>query len=112
MDDPEWPKNSELRRLNITREEFEHAYYDPIRTIVASRGSAVQSLVTGKRIREARIDEADLWIGLAEQDALTGKSEVASSTSDLYLGKDGISIRLGSSWNQESMSLQPHMRSH
>src|SRR5258708_5194161 len=48
MDDPEPQKRSRSRSLNITRDEFEHAYYDPIRGIVASRGSDMRLVIAGR----------------------------------------------------------------
>jgi hypothetical protein len=113
MDDPEPNKKSRTRTLNITRDEFERAYYDPIRGIVASRGSEIQLLIGGKKFRGTRIAEADILIALAEQDvSLADKSEAELTSSDEYLGKDGVLIRLGPSWSQVNMRLQPHIRSN
>lgn len=113
LDDPDRPRGSQLRTLNITRDEFDHAYYEPIRGIVAFRGSNVPLEIAGRRFRGARIEEADLLIALAEQGvSLTDKLEADLTSSDEYLGKDGVLIRLGSSWSQENMRLQPHLRSN
>jgi hypothetical protein len=113
MDDPERKKRGQSRSLNITRDEFEHAYYDPIRGIVASRGSDIRLVIAGKRYRGTRIEEADIVIALAEQDiALTDKPEADLPSTDEYLGKDGVFVRLGSSWSEENMRLQPHLRSN
>jgi hypothetical protein len=113
MDDPERKKHSRSRTLSITRDEFEHAYYDPIRSILASRGSDTGLEIGGRKFRGTRIEEADVWIALVEQDvSLSDKSEADLTASNEYLGKDGVLIRLGSSWSQANMRLQPHLRSN
>jgi len=113
MDDPEPPRNSRSRTLNITRDEFDHAYYDPIRSIVASRGSDLGLEIAGRKFHGVRIEEADVLIALAEQPfSLTDWREAVLTSSDEYLGKDGVLIRLGSSWSQANMKLQPHLRSN
>lgn len=112
MDDPEPVKNSRSRTLNITRDEFEHAYYDPIRDIVGARSSYVGLEIAGRKFRGARIEEADAVIALADQNVSLTEKPQAALTSSQYLGKDGVLIRLGSSWSQANMKLQPHLRSN
>jgi hypothetical protein len=113
MDDPEPQKNSRSRILDITRNEFVHAYYSPIREIVTSRGPDIELEIAGKKFRGARIEEADILIALAEQDvSITNKLMTHQDSSDEYLGKDDVLIRLGPSWSEANMRLQPHLRSN
>lgn len=70
-------------------------------------------VIAGKRFRGTRIEEADILVALEEQAvALTDKPEADLPSSGEYLGKDGVFIRLGSSWSQANMRLQPHLRSN
>lgn len=111
MDDPDDPAPSRSRTLSITRDKFRHAYYDPIRSIVASRGSDMGLEIAGRRFRGVRIEEADIFIALTEQVfSPTDMSEAGLTSLDEYLGKDGVLIRLGSSWSPSNMRLQPHER--
>jgi hypothetical protein len=114
MHDPEPHKSSRSRSLNISRDKFEHDYYDPMRSIVVSRGSEVRLEIAGNKFRGARIAEADFVVALAADQV---GAQIAESAADLsssyeYLGKDGILIQLGSSWSQANMRLQPHLRSN
>ncbi|MGB8723176.1 MAG: hypothetical protein WA383_01480 [Terriglobales bacterium] len=111
MDDPQRSRSNRPRTLDITRNDFEHAYYDPIRAIVESRGSITQLAVARRTFRGAQIKELDCWIALAEQDvSLTDQSEPNSPFSSEYIGNDGVLVRLGSSWSEANMRLQPHLR--
>jgi hypothetical protein len=112
MDDPARRRSNRSRSLNITRNAFEHAYYDPIRAIVESRGPITQLAVAGRRLRGALIKELDCWIALLEPNApLTDTSERDLPFSGEYFGKDGVLVRLGSSWSETNMRLQPQLRS-
>ncbi len=115
MDDPEPNETNHPRKLSINREEFENAYYAPIRSILASRRSAGTPLATdGPSIPETRIEEMDISIALMERDAPsdnTSGSEKAQLSSFVYSGGDGVLVRLGSSWSPANMRLQPHLRS-
>jgi hypothetical protein len=95
MDDPKRSRRARLRSLNIARNEFEHAYYDPIRTIIESRGLTTQLAVAGRRFRGAQIKELDCWIALLEQDPSIDRSEQNLPFSNEYLGNDGVLVRLG-----------------
>jgi hypothetical protein len=110
MDDPD-RQRGRPRSLYVTRDEFEHAYYDPIRAIIESRQST-QLVISKRSFRGARIEEVDCWIAIAEQNVLpTKKSGLELHFSDEYLGSDGVLIRLGSSWGEVNMRLEPHLRS-
>lgn len=112
MDDPARTRSNRSRSLDITRNTFEHAYYDPIRAIVESRGLITQLAVARRRFRGALIKELDCWIALPEQNAsLTDRSEPDLPFSGEYLGNDGVLVRLGPSWSEANMRLQPQLRS-
>lgn len=111
MDDPEHQESRPSRTLNITRDDFEHAYYAPIRDIISSRPA--RELVLGRRkVRGVRVEEADLSIALIEQGAPVNQAEAVPHSADAYFGRDGILVQLGSSWSQANMRLQPHLRAN
>lgn len=112
MDDPPREHSAQSRTLKISRSEFERAYYDPLRSILASRGRIKRVSVAGRRLRGTRIPEADIFIALAEK----APSAVAKKGPDVrssweYFGNDGVLVRLGQSWSEANMRLQPHQRS-
>jgi hypothetical protein len=112
MDDPSRARSGRKRAVKMTVHDFEHAYYDPLRSILASRETAADIEIAGRRFRGARIAEADILLALPEQGppAVTNQPANVTSTSE-YLGKDGVLVQLGSSWSEANMRLQPHLRS-
>jgi len=111
MDDPERSSSSRSRSLDISSNDFNNAYYDPIRAIVESRGRIAELAVARRRFRGAQIKEMDCWIALRGQnDSLAEGSDPGPQFSSQYLGKDGVLVRLGPSWSEENMRLQPHLR--
>jgi hypothetical protein len=112
MDDPPQERSGVTRAIGITRDRFEHAYYDPLRTIIASRGTGVDIDIAGQRFHGTRIAEADIVIAMSQQvpPALSDLQAKMVPQSE-YLGLDGVLVRLGSSWSEANMRLQPHQRS-
>lgn len=112
MDDPPRARGERSRTLNITRDRFEHAYYEPLRSIFDSSTTLEDLAVAGKKFRGTRVAEADILIALPVQGLPTvGKSAPRTTSPSEYLGRDGVFVRLGSSWSQTNMRLQPHQRS-
>jgi len=112
MDDPPRARGKRSRTLKITRDGFEHAYYEPLRSIFDSRTTREDLDVAGKKFRGARVAEADILIALPVQGLPTvGKPAPGTPSPSEYLGRDGVFVRLGSSWSQTNMRLQPHQRS-
>jgi hypothetical protein len=113
MDDPPAGGKRQVRTIKITRSEFEHAYDDPIRTVINLRGANASLSYANRRFRGARIEEADLWIGVPDEtQAQPGKSDEGSVAHNQYLGGDGVLVRLGATWSEANMRLQPHLRSN
>jgi hypothetical protein len=112
MDDP--PGRSDRpRTIKISQPAFEHAYDDPIRNLIELRGANAPLSYSNRRFRGARIEEADLWIAVPEVDqAAPAKSPDGSVTHDEFLGGDGVLVRLGPSWSEANMRLQPHQRAN
>lgn len=111
MDDPERHGSGRPRTLSIGRDNFEHAYHDPVHTLIESRGFGAELLADNRRFRAARIQERDCWIGEVDQTVapMGGEGPDIPFASE-YLGKDGFLVRLGSSWSETNMRLQPHQR--
>jgi hypothetical protein len=111
MDDPEPRNDGRSRTLDIDRQRFEQAYYTPIRTIIGSRGATSEFERLGRRFCGARIEEADLLVALADDSELIeGKPASGLYPSDEYLGRDQVLVRLGSTWSDTNMSLEPYQR--
>lgn len=112
MDDPSRPESERSRTLKISRSGFEHAYYDPLRSILAARETVEDVVIAGHKLRGTRIPEADIFLGLAEQQPqLVANQAIGVSSPSEYLGHDGVLVRLGQSWSDTNMRLQPHQRS-
>lgn len=112
MDDPH-ARGGVSRSIGITRDRFEHAYYEPLRTIIASRGTAVDVDVAGQHFRGTRIAEADIEIAMSQQaSTLSASQPPKGAPQSEYVGRDGVLVRLGSSWSAANMRLQPHLRSN
>jgi hypothetical protein len=112
MDDPPSGKSNRPRTIKISRSGFEYAYDDPIRTVIELRGANAPLSYGARRLRGARIEEADLWIAVPEStQAPAGESEEVVAL-DEYLGGDGVLVRLGPTWSEANMRLQPHLRAN
>jgi hypothetical protein len=112
MEDPPHEDSDYSRRLNITHEKFRRDYDDPLHRIVDARGSDVRLRVGDRQYIGAWIEELDILIALpAESDGSENNSQPDRRHSEEYLGKDGTLIRLGQSWREENMKLEPHLRS-
>lgn len=112
MDDPPRSARGRTRAVKMTVNDFDHAYYEPLQNIIASRETAADIDIAGRRFRGVRIAEADILVALPEQGplAITNQGTNVASGSE-YLGKDGVLVQLGSSWSEANMRLQPHLRS-
>ena len=113
MDDPPLGKSDRPRSIKISRPEFEHAYDDPIRTVIELRGANAPLSYANRRFRGARIAEADLWIAVVDENQTgPGKTEPDFATHNEYFGGDGVLVRLGPTWSEANMRLQPHLRAN
>jgi hypothetical protein len=111
MDDPPSRKSDRPRTIRISQSDFRHAYDGPIRSVIELRGANAPLSYASRRFRGARVEEADLWIGVPEADQTTPvKPEADLIAQDEYLGGDDVLVRLGSTWSEANMRLQPHLR--
>lgn len=113
MDDPPVGRSDRPRTITIRRPAFEHAYDDPIRNLIELRGANASLGYANRRFRGARIEEADLWIAVADvNEAPTDKFPEDFVTHSEYFGGDGVLVRLGPTWSEANMRLQPHLRAN
>jgi hypothetical protein len=113
MDDPPPRRSNKSRTIKISRSEFEHAYDDPIRSVIELRSANAPLSYANRRFRGARIEEADLWIAVPDANqAPPAKSEADLLPHNEYLGRDGVLVRLGTTWSEANMRLQPHLRAN
>jgi hypothetical protein len=111
MDDPPPRKSDRPRKIRISQSDFRYAYDAPIRNVIELRGATAPLSYANRRFRGARVEEADLWIGVPEVDQATEvKSEADPITQDQYLGGDDVLVRLGRTWSEANMRRQPHLR--
>jgi hypothetical protein len=113
MDDPPAGRSDRPRTITISQPAFEHAYDDPIRNLIELRGANAPLSYANRRFRGARIEEADLLIAVPDVDQTPpAKSPVDFVAHDEYLGGDGVLVRLGPTWSEANMRLQPHQRAN
>jgi hypothetical protein len=113
MDDPPARGSDRPRAITISRPAFEHAYDDPIRNLIELRGANTPLSYANRRFRGARIEEADLWIAVPDVDQTPPpKSPDDFVSYGEYLGGDGVLVRLGPTWGEANMKLQPHQRAN
>lgn len=111
MDDPEPEDKEKGRRIHISKSEFDERYYGSIRQLITSRDRIRETTLEGIVYTEARIDEADISIGIPEdlEDHPTRRPRRQVSPF-IYIGGDEVLVRLGESWSEANMRLQPHLR--
>jgi hypothetical protein len=113
MDDPAPKRSDRSRSIKISRSDFEQAYDDPIRRVIELRGASTPLNFAGRRFRGARIEEADLWVAVPDDShAPPQKSGADFPATDQYLGRDQVLVRIGPSWSETKMRLQPNQRSN
>jgi hypothetical protein len=79
--------------------------------VIELRGANAPLSYANRRFRGARIEEADLWIGIPDANqAPSGKFEDDFGAHEEFLGGDGVLVRLGDTWSEANMRLQPHLR--
>ncbi len=107
--------------LEVSKDEFRRTYYRPFEQLLEA--FPVQDEQIGDHhIRVIRSESADLFVGIADEYVRAGSAPLADQINrrsrpairdaerNAYLGADGIYVRLGDSWNEELMQLQPQER--
>jgi hypothetical protein len=115
VDDP--PTNKKRKPLNytISDTELKAAYYAPFRALLEGNSRRRENIL-GRRIDIVRLDSPDLEVGMVEEfiqdnnpkTPLVGSARLAGDGE--FLGIDGIFVRLGSSWGEGRMILEPQTR--
>lgn len=121
VDDPPVDESGERISLQVSEEEFRRTYYRPFEELLAAF-PAQEERIGNHNVRVIRSESADLFVGIANEYVQAVKAPLAGEVPrrptpevrDLdrkaYLGSDGIYVRLGESWNEELMQLQPQER--
>jgi hypothetical protein len=124
-DDPAPKKPQSKLRWQVTEDEFLAAYYQPFRAMFEQIPTRVEQ-ISGRRVILVESDFADLSIGVAENalsapdvNSLTADDEKKSGEHGViaeksgereFLGIDGVFVRLGASWSDGLMRLEPQVR--
>lgn len=116
-DDPPIDEKGERVSIDVSRAEFRNTYYRPFDELLATFPIR-QERVAGYEVRAVHAVSADLFVGISDQyleDSAVvleriGRQQrraLRDAEQNAYLGVDGIYVRLGESWNDELMRLQP-----
>lgn len=113
VDDPP-PSQKSSQRWEIPKDLFRTKYYEPL-TSVLNAFEAHDEVIDGQEVRAVTLENTDLTVGLSLQMALRGddvlhRRPLSAAANSAFLGADGVYIRLGSSWSDEMMRLQPQSR--
>lgn len=120
-DDPPIDERGGEISLQVSKEEFRRTYYRPFENLLAEF-PVHEERIDDHDVRVIRSESADLFVGIVDEYVqaakvpLTGEvlrratSAVRDSDRKAYLGSDGIYVRLGESWSEDLMQLQPQER--
>lgn len=116
------PSSETKVSLPLSDAKFFEGYYRPFREWLRREPSARPVTIRGRTFLEAPIEQLDLSVGLEEgREALPTPERVRSDLEfsieftreqreDLFVGADGILVRLGQLWNSNNMRRQPQER--
>ncbi|MCH6485379.1 hypothetical protein MMG85_17645 [Pseudoxanthomonas sp. LH2527] len=117
-DDPPIDEKGEGLSLRVSKNEFRSTYYRPFEELLATFETR-QEQIGGQEVRVVYSESSDLFLGLSqgedgviEQPAQVRRRRepIRDVQRNAYLGSDGIYVRLGASWSDELMSLEPQER--
>jgi len=112
MVDPDHEESKFSRRLSFDEKALERLYYEPLEAIADGRGRRASISVEGNWLSEVSIPELDLWIAIPDRDESAKHPGTSRKLLPMeYLGGDGVLVRLGESWSEKNMELEPHQRS-
>jgi len=115
VDDPPTSRTRKPLNYKISDVELKAAYYAPFRALLEANSRRRED-IRGRRIDIVRLDSSDLEVGIVEELGadknpelpLVGSPQFAGDSE--FLGIDGIFVRLGSSWGEDRMILEPQTR--
>lgn len=118
-DDPPVDRSEGRLKVQLSPEEFRETYYRPFRQLFDSFETYELDL-NDYDIRAVRSGSADLMVGISErriQEVARRRFEpdrpvqpIFDEDGESFLGIDGVYVRLGKSWRDERMQLQPQER--
>lgn len=114
LDDP--PIDEEGLMIDLGREEFFKGYYQPYNSWLDTAETKILTF-RGQEIRAARIESADVTIGIIVDDRdpisrleFLEAEKITRTDKGKYLGRDGIYIEAGPSWSTSNMQKEPQER--
>ena len=120
-DDPPPDEDGERISIQVSEEEFRRTYYRPFEVLLATF-PVQEERIGDHQVRVIRSESADLFIGIATEYVHAAKTPLVGDAvrrptpalrdaeGRAYLGSDGIYVRLGESWSEELMRMQPQER--
>lgn len=107
-------KRTEVPDLPLTPGLILDSYYRPFQTRLHEATMVGDEKLRGEVFRIAHLPELDMWVGLSQRNRVPGTFKKTKPISQPrgreFLGPDGIFVRLGNSWSDENMKLQPQER--
>ena len=105
-------KHPKAVSIHLSLEKFLNQYYASLRQLVRTSGFK-RMVVGGFAFLTVELPIVDLTVGLREDfvsDDVLVKPVHSIEQDDLYIGSDGILVKLGPAWSKESMQKQPEER--
>jgi hypothetical protein len=105
-----------IKDLPIIKDEFLRDYYRPFQ-VWLQEGTGVRTTIINRRsYRTIDLEEFELSVGLSNEVAeqlpvVKPRREQHSRKENVFIGADGVFIRLGSIWSTLKMRLEPQARS-
>lgn len=101
--------------LSLTKDELLRAYYRPLQVWFQEATGVETVTIADRRYRLIALSDFDLSIGLPYEleeqlHLLEPGKEQHPSEDNMFIGTDGLLIRLGSVWTSEKMRLEPQAR--
>ena len=118
-DDPPSDEDGARISLPVSKEEFRTTYYKPFEELLVAF-PVRRERIGGEDVSVVYAESSDLFLGLSRDRVggwdvgllgpLGGREAIRDETASAYLGADGIYVRLGDSWSDELMRLEPQER--
>lgn len=114
------PSRDEEQRadIDISKEDLQAAYYRPFERMLEERPDSVRTLrVAEREFRAIELPDADITVGVDPAVIARARAEGWRRPHGTFpetrstIGSDGVLVQLGSSWDSETMQLEPQQRS-